>query len=111
MGVDVLPDELDKTCDLVITVGAMGPGHCPPPVMEAVLTAMKKGGFYVFCIRDKYWQDNDLENPFKELMDKMIEEGKYVQIHRHRYKKGTEKMSGEAHAGWLKVQEGSIFCF
>ena len=30
MGVDELPVELDKTCDLVITVGAMGPGHCPP---------------------------------------------------------------------------------
>eukprot|EP00349_Pseudokeronopsis_sp_Brazil_P006230 CAMPEP_0202964282 /NCGR_PEP_ID=MMETSP1396-20130829/8360_1 /ASSEMBLY_ACC=CAM_ASM_000872 /TAXON_ID= /ORGANISM="Pseudokeronopsis sp., Strain Brazil" /LENGTH=61 /DNA_ID=CAMNT_0049686267 /DNA_START=510 /DNA_END=692 /DNA_ORIENTATION=- len=61
---------------------------------------MKKGGVYVFCLRDKYWEDGGEENPFKAVMDKLIDEGKYILVHRHKYLKGTSKESGEAHGGW-----------
>mmetsp|Transcript_16894 Transcript_16894/g.16149 ORF Transcript_16894/g.16149 Transcript_16894/m.16149 type:complete len:112 (-) Transcript_16894:64-399(-) len=111
MGQEDLPEEVYKKSELVTLVGGMGPGHCPPEIFEGVLPAMKKGGFFVFCIRDKYWEDGGEENPFKAVMDKLIDEGKYVEVHRHKYLKGTSKASGDAHGGWLKQQPGSIFCF
>mmetsp|Transcript_2428 Transcript_2428/g.2379 ORF Transcript_2428/g.2379 Transcript_2428/m.2379 type:complete len:167 (+) Transcript_2428:187-687(+) len=87
LGIDPMPEEIKNNCDVILCVSAMVYNHMPPSIFETLLLVLKKGGYYVFNVRDSIWDSTDL--PYKAAVEKLIAEGKYKEVHRHKYKKGT----------------------
>ena len=87
-GTEPYPEELKDSCEMVCGVGCMIEKHMPDTIFEMLMAIIKKGGYYVFSIRDSSWADEKLG--YGPAMAKMVAEGKYVEKHRRPYKRGTE---------------------
>ena len=112
LGVDQIPEELRAKCDMVTSVGGMGWGHQPPEAMEMILQFLKKGGIYVFDIRGRYWNDDEnTQYPYKQTMQKLIDDGKYRLVKQHWYQKGTQRDVAGVHDWILCPQDGYILFF
>ena len=51
------------------------------------MTIIKKGGYYVFSCRDNTWDSEKLG--YGLSMQKLVAEGKYKEMFRRKYKRGT----------------------
>ena len=96
IGSDPVPSDLLNTVDLVVCTGAMVPSHLPPTVFEIILSMLKTGGAFVFTVSDAIFCKGG-EVPYKDIVDDLIEQGKYEFIHRHKfvnYLSGIRSQSG-----------------
>mmetsp|Transcript_11102 Transcript_11102/g.8191 ORF Transcript_11102/g.8191 Transcript_11102/m.8191 type:complete len:89 (-) Transcript_11102:64-330(-) len=82
-GLDPLPEELIKSCDLIVAKGTTMPNHLPLTIFEFLLNVLKKGGYYAFNARDTTW--NDPNCPFGATMQKLVDEGKYREVRKVAY--------------------------
>mmetsp|Transcript_11359 Transcript_11359/g.11371 ORF Transcript_11359/g.11371 Transcript_11359/m.11371 type:complete len:178 (-) Transcript_11359:64-597(-) len=83
VGVDPMPEEIKLNVDVCVCVSGMVFNHIPISIFETMLLVLKKGGYYVFNVRDPIWEGTEL--PYKATMEKLIAEGKFKEVKRHKF--------------------------
>ena len=72
-----IPDDLHGRFDCVVGSGVFADGHVPKEGFLDAYDMLKPDGHFVFCLRKKYWVDGG-KLGYKDLMEQLITEGKFV---------------------------------
>ena len=88
-----IPENLRERFDVVFGTGVFFEGHIPCNAWHDAYDMLKTGGYFVTSIRKFMWENGEKEG-YKDMMDKLINEGKFEMVKNWTHVRGESDESG-----------------
>ena len=105
LGTGDLPEKY-KDYDLLVCSGSLIPQHIPPSGFDQMHQAVKKGGYIVFSVRDRYYEPLGHQKKVAEMVDA----GKIKFVRSYEWVK-HEEMDGEKRTDAFYPEPATVFVY